>query len=373
MKKAQTKRIIALLLSFMMIFSIIPAPIFASENEGAQQETQEVIDPQVEEEVQEGSEEEPQEEAQESGTEGGATTVAVSGITVNSDSSGVKVGESLQLTATITPEEATDKTVTWSVENGTGEATIDGNGLLTGVKEGTVTVKATANDGSGVVGEKKITIYKPGETINVSVWSSDFKWKKGEVFLSIYIDSDGNDLILPSDLTPEEPSEEAFNGECDIDLSKIYVSRVSGNALKLKAGYRYEEEKYDFSISNIPITQDDIDNGGFIFEIGKTKESSTKYNIVFEEEVGIKPKYSVYLSYQEYIEEYGYSDEVAFLDVGELADGKYTLPNPEDVQWQCWGKMEKLIILGLLNKHLKDGDIRTIMVPIARYYNQGKQ
>jgi len=46
----------------------------------------------------------------------------------------------------------------WSVVNGTGEAMISSTGLLTAVANGTVTVKATATDGSGVVGTFDILI-----------------------------------------------------------------------------------------------------------------------------------------------------------------------------------------------------------------------
>jgi len=63
-----------------------------------------------------------------------------------------------QYTAVVLPVDATDPSVTWSVEDGTGQATIDSSGLLTAVAAGTVTVVATANDGSGVYGEKAVSI-----------------------------------------------------------------------------------------------------------------------------------------------------------------------------------------------------------------------
>ena len=73
----------------------------------------------------------------------------------------VEKDKTLQMSAIVEPVEATDKTVAWSVENGTGEASIDESGLLTGVTEGTVTVKATANDASGVVGTLVVTVVEP--------------------------------------------------------------------------------------------------------------------------------------------------------------------------------------------------------------------
>lgn len=65
---------------------------------------------------------------------------------------------SLQMQTSILPADALSKSVTWSLNNLTGEATINSTGLLTAKKDGTVKVVATANDGSGIKGELEITI-----------------------------------------------------------------------------------------------------------------------------------------------------------------------------------------------------------------------
>ena len=81
----------------------------------------------------------------------------VSGIAVLNGT--VADGGTLQMTATVIPSNATDPSVTWSVVNGTGSATINATtGLLTATSAGNVTVYATANDASGVVGIGTVTI-----------------------------------------------------------------------------------------------------------------------------------------------------------------------------------------------------------------------
>ena len=57
-------------------------------------------------------------------------------------------GETLNLTATINPYDATDKSITWSSSN-TNVASVDADGKVTAKAEGTATITATANDGSG--------------------------------------------------------------------------------------------------------------------------------------------------------------------------------------------------------------------------------
>jgi hypothetical protein len=67
-------------------------------------------------------------------------------------------GGTLQMVANVSPVNATDASVTWSVVNGTGSATISVGGLLTATSPGSVLVVATANDASGIVGTVTVTI-----------------------------------------------------------------------------------------------------------------------------------------------------------------------------------------------------------------------
>ncbi|MDF2673246.1 MAG: hypothetical protein K0R09_1511 [Clostridiales bacterium] len=87
--------------------------------------------------------------------------IKVSKITVTgtADSSSITTKQgTLQMLTTIEPVNSTNKNITWSLINGTGSAEISQVGLVTAKIDGTVTVKATAMDGSGVFGEKVITI-----------------------------------------------------------------------------------------------------------------------------------------------------------------------------------------------------------------------
>ena len=75
------------------------------------------------------------------------TTVNVTGITLSQTEAAVTIGgETLTLTATVAPDDATDKTVTWTSSDPT-VATV-ANGVVTAVAAGTATITATATNGT---------------------------------------------------------------------------------------------------------------------------------------------------------------------------------------------------------------------------------
>lgn len=81
----------------------------------------------------------------------------VSSITIAGDNTITTDGGTLQLTETVSPSTATNKTVTWTSSDDS-IATVSASGLVTAIANGTVTITATATDGSGVTGTKSITI-----------------------------------------------------------------------------------------------------------------------------------------------------------------------------------------------------------------------
>ena len=95
--------------------------------------------------------------------------VAVSGITLSQSTSTLVEGETLMLTATVTPDDATDKTVTWSCSN-TSVAIVDANGLVVALTDGTAIITATASNMSAVcvVTVEKKNIAVSGITLSQS-------------------------------------------------------------------------------------------------------------------------------------------------------------------------------------------------------------
>lgn len=78
------------------------------------------------------------------------------------DTTTIAVGSTLQMSVTITPANATNKAVKWSLINSDGSATITSAGLVSARRTGAVTVQAASQDGSEITATKTIVINDPG-------------------------------------------------------------------------------------------------------------------------------------------------------------------------------------------------------------------
>lgn len=78
-----------------------------------------------------------------------AAVVPVDNIILNLSNASMLVGETLQLEAFIKPDNATDKTVTWSSSDA-GAASVDKNGLVTALEQGDATITAVPNGNSNL-------------------------------------------------------------------------------------------------------------------------------------------------------------------------------------------------------------------------------
>ena len=108
-------------------------------------------------------------------------TVDVTGVSLSQTLADVNIGETVQLNATVMPEDATNKGIVWTSSD-PAIATVDDNGLVTGKKAGNATIKVTTADGnftaecnvtvsyvpvSGITLNKKTEELKPGQWVSL--------------------------------------------------------------------------------------------------------------------------------------------------------------------------------------------------------------
>ena len=102
--------------------------------------------------------------------------VPVSQITLNKAETSISVGNSETLTATVAPENATLKALTWASSD-EDVATVAPDGTVTAVKAGAATITATAADGSGKSAVCKVTVTgdttPPAHEHRYGDWSKD--------------------------------------------------------------------------------------------------------------------------------------------------------------------------------------------------------
>jgi uncharacterized protein YjdB len=138
-------------------------------------------------------------------------------------------GGTLQYTASVLPDNAVNKEISWSVVPGTGSATISASGLLTAGNSGTVKVVATALDGSGVADTVALAIAEapiPVSQINVSPEGGVTQLLTGENLLY-------SAEILPVDAADKEISWSVVSGSgtATIDTEGLLTARNPGDVI----------------------------------------------------------------------------------------------------------------------------------------------
>ncbi|OKZ56305.1 MAG: hypothetical protein BHV99_06830 [Clostridium sp. 26_21] len=90
-------------------------------------------------------------------------------ISMNVSSTSVKKGETKQLSVKFNPTDVATKSVKWTTSN-SAIATVSSSGVVTGIKEGNVTITATTTDGSNKKATCNVTIIMPFKDVDTSHW-----------------------------------------------------------------------------------------------------------------------------------------------------------------------------------------------------------
>jgi uncharacterized protein YjdB len=118
--------------------------------------------------------------------------IAVSSVELNKNSLDLKKGESETLIATVKPDDATDKTVTWSSSD-VSIATVDQSGKVTAKKTGKATITAKAGDKSSTC---TVTVTTPVESITLNQATIHLEVGNTETLIATINPSDADEKTI---------------------------------------------------------------------------------------------------------------------------------------------------------------------------------
>ena len=171
--------------------------------------------------------------------------IPISEIALNQTSIDGNIGDTFQLTASILPENASNKTLIWQSDNES-VASVDNNGLVRLLNSGVAMIKASATDGSGTYSECKVTVNKVLVT-SITLSETTKEMAVGEEFQLFA-------TILPDNATSKNVEWKSTNesiaivdnkgvvkalkqGECEVSVTAMDGSETTASC-KIKV-YKY--------------------------------------------------------------------------------------------------------------------------------------
>jgi uncharacterized protein YjdB len=196
--------------------------------------------------------------------------VHVGSITVTSSLPTMTVNGTLGMTATLTPTSPTNKSITWSVINGTGTAIVDISGVVTAKTAGTVTVVATSVQDPTVSGSFIITIsnilaskivLSPATTINLNV---------------------GNTVQVTANVTPTNAfdrtvqwsSDNKLVATVDVDGNVVAIGPGTANIIATSSTVSTVTASVPVSVTNLLITSIAVTPLTYSFIVGQVSQLS---------------------------------------------------------------------------------------------------
>ena len=143
--------------------------------------------------------------------------IPVAGVKITTTEKEVTVDNTITLTATVTPDNATNNIVTWS-SSATDVATVDSNGLVTGLKVGKTTITAKAGEQTDTV---EITVIIPVTEVQITSTES-------EVTI-------GSSITLKAEVTPSDATYPTVTWSSS-DTTVATVDASTGVVTGLKVG-----------------------------------------------------------------------------------------------------------------------------------------
>ncbi len=179
-------------------------------------------------------------------TDTDSDTIAVTGIELSPDTLTISVGKTGTLTATFSPSNASNTDISWTSDD-TEVATIDSDGTVTAISEGSVTITATTDDGGYTA--SAAVIVEPADTLECDFGTPlDTPLPSiNSTFNYVYVSDNGPDLSNLSDFTINWDLDN--NGLWQLSINTTDGQPAYWNDLSTNATYTFSSSSPTLTLS----------------------------------------------------------------------------------------------------------------------------
>ncbi len=193
--------------------------------------------------------------------------ISVSGVSLDNTTLTMTEGETQTLKATVTPEDATDKSVTWSSDN-TSVADVTSTGVLVAKSPGTATITVKTNDG-GKTADCRVTVLSNKVSVSgVSLDNTSLTMTEGETQIL-------NATVTPEDATDKSVTWSSDNvSVADVSSTGVVVAKSPGAAtitVKTNDGGKTATCNITVKANVIPVTGVSLNTSSMTLNIGQTQ------------------------------------------------------------------------------------------------------
>ena len=191
----------------------------------------------------------------------------VSSVSIKGGDQNIDVGKTTTLEAIVSPDEAYDKSVTWSVDNSE-IAIIDNIGKVTGVAPGTATVTVTTTD-SGKTATCKITVNQPVESVSLNKTALTLTEGDSETLKAMAFPEQANQSFYWSSNTPYVATVDS-NGK----VTAVKAGTADITATSKSNPAKYTTCRVTVTPKTIPVTSVSVSPEELTLVLGETAQIS---------------------------------------------------------------------------------------------------
>ena len=193
------------------------------------------------------------------------TIVKTGAVSVGVERSNIDVGSSTKLTATVKPENATNKKITY-VSSDYSVATVDSNGNIYGVSPGTAVITATSSNGSS-------------NSVSIKVNNTNIKVNKITLDQNVKI-STGKSITIGYVITPSNATEkDVIWSSSDTSIVKVdsngIVTGIKDGTAHITATVGDVSGTTVVTVSSIPVTKITLNTANLNLIVGETSTLKT--------------------------------------------------------------------------------------------------